>query len=177
MGAVGLILAAASPAVALDARRVPSSRPVTLEDTAGRPVGRVVGVLSPETVAVWLRTGSSDLLLRATREKLGTSSAFGLLLQLQFETTDCTGSGYLVDLAAVLPQPLDVLAGVFTPSAVGPGNVVFAATGQTETRHIQAAWDPSGDEPCVTLPGADRPVRPTTGVLDLGQFVPPFRLR
>ena len=149
------------------ARVSPPPEPVVL-DAENHVVGPLIGVLSPILLnMVRIQVGERNALVVAARERLGGAPA-------QYESVDCSGPPFIQDLFPVAP--------VVELGAIGKDTELLITAGDPVTRVIQTEWVTlglAGPVGCQELQfGPEyRTVRPTSILIGLDAFSPPFRLR
>ena len=90
-----------------------------------------------------------------------------------FETGDCSGTPWLVNVLPAAAPPF------FREAGVGPPNRLYVAAGPRATPTIASTWviPPGGPAQCQGQEAATEEALPATAVLDLDTFSPPFRIR
>jgi hypothetical protein len=162
------VLLAAALGVVLAWAGAAGTAGLTVFDATGASVGPVVGFDRHDPI-VALPGGGHVGVARVRADRfLSTVPAF-----IGFESPDCTGLPLLVDEG---PGGFQAL---FARTAVGPGKLLLrAAAASPSPAVLQSAWRPELADPCVALSGVDpAPTFPTTELVDLNAFLPPFVAR
>ena len=126
-------------------------------DSTGQTIGSVIGVGETHSTTVAIPFQGSPLPVTVFRTSFLPGSLF-------FTSLDCTG------------QPFqDESNSPFPASAVGPGNMLFAASGPSQS--ITAASTLDGFGNCFQMPPfAYSDAVPMSPVIDLNKFSPPFKV-
>jgi hypothetical protein len=140
---------------------------LVLVDAGGRLIGPVVAAVGGVFAEVRILAEGVDVPVSVRPGGFGEGA-----MAVGFETPDCTGAPWLVGL---LPPSL---LSFFQEAGVGPPRRLFVGAGPRSTPLIASRWviPPGQAGECQAQPPAAEDALPATPVLDLGVFVPPFRI-
>jgi hypothetical protein len=171
LAVAGLAVAASTPPAApageVAARAGVAETPV-LVDADGQVVGPLLVHYNSPAGIVRIVRGDLDVPVQVR-----ASSFLEAFARVGFESGDCTGPPWLVDLLPTTSPPF------FRAAGVGPASVLYVGEGPRATPTISSKWtippgDPAG---CQPQAAAAQEALQAVEALDLSIFRPPFRIR